>query len=293
KYRNANRWFSFSKEIRHIYSYEGICENSVPDADIVIATAVRTVKGVENLSSKKGKKVYFIQDFENWSCPDEYVYSTYRLGMKNIVVSSRLKEMVDSYCENESVKIFNGIDENQFFISSMPEDRKENRVAMLCHKMEHKGTRYGLEAIKRVAETMPDLKVELFGTSKFHIDLPCEYNFTLCATTEKLREIYNSSKVFIQPTVKEGFGLTSIEAMACGAALATTDFDTMQDYAIDNETALVSPVKNPEALGDNVIKLLCDDELRVRIAKSGEKYVRKFSFDNSYRLFEKTLLDLL
>ena len=54
-------------------------------------------------------------------------------------------------------------------------------------------------------------------------------------------EIYNTSRVFLCTSWVEGFGLTNVEAMACGAALVTTDNGGSRDYALHGETALVAP----------------------------------------------------
>lgn len=77
------------KNITEIAVYS-INDKTVPDGDFVIATALITVGGVNGLSKCKGKKVYFIQGFENWGISDREVYKTYELGMINIAVSSWL-----------------------------------------------------------------------------------------------------------------------------------------------------------------------------------------------------------
>ena len=70
-------------------------------------------------------------------------------------------------------------------------------------------------------------------------------------------------------SVKEGFGLPGLEAMACGCALVTTDFDGAKEYAVNNKNALVSPIKDVDAMYQNVIKLFEDENLRFKIAQGG------------------------
>ena len=55
-----------------------------------------------------------------------------------------------------------------------------------------------------------------------------------------------------------------IEAMACGAALVTTDNGGSRDYAFDGTTALVADVGDAARLTEHVVTLLRDDALRVR-----------------------------
>ena len=84
-----------------------------------------------------------------------------------------------------------------------------------------------------------------------------------------LREV----KVLVLPSWEEGLGLPGIEALACGAALASTDTKGGRDYALPGETALVTPPHEPELLADSVIRLLREPELSARLTMHGRKHV--------------------
>jgi glycosyltransferase involved in cell wall biosynthesis len=102
-----------------------------------------------------------------------------------------------------------------------------------------------------------------------------------------VNEIYNRSRIFLCASRYEGFGFPSIEAMACGAALATTANGGAAEYAIDGETALVCEPDDVTALAGNVVRLLRDDELRMRLARRGMEYVRQtFDWDLSAEKLE-------
>ena len=59
--------------------------------------------------------------------------------------------------------------------------------------------------------------------------------------------LYQAADVFVLPTLQENFGLVLTEALACGTPLVTTDNGGCRDYAIDQETALVVPARDPDA----------------------------------------------
>ena len=103
------------------------------------------------------------------------------------------------------------------------------------------------------------------------------------------REVYNQSRVFLQPSRHEGFGYTAVEAMACGCALVTTDNGGSQDYAVPGETALVAPQGDVPALVGALDTLLRDDAARTRMAHAGERFVRRFDWDRSAALLEGLL----
>ena len=86
-----------------------------------------------------------------------------------------------------------------------------------------------------------------------------------------------------------------MEAMACGAALVTTDTGGSWDYAVDGKTALVSQPRQQEQLADNLTRILNDEVLRNRLAENGCQKIREFSWEaNSLRLeklFKESLVE--
>ena len=80
--------------------------------------------------------------------------------------------------------------------------------------------------------------------------------------------------------------------MACGAALVSTDYQGVHEYAVDGINALLSPVKDVDALVTNVSRLFDGDELRYRIARAGIRSVQKdFNLDVAVDKFEKVLTE--
>src|SRR5262249_25209853 len=101
--------------------------------------------------------------------------------------------------------------------------------------------------------------------------IPCSFlgRLSLAEVAELLREV----AVLVLPSWEEGLGLPGIEALACGAALASTDTKGCRDYALAGQTALLTPPHAPELLADSVIRLLRDRALRARLARRGQAHV--------------------
>lgn len=138
----------------------------------------------------------------------------------------------------------------------------------------------GLDALGRLhhALEVPGLA---FGTRAPSAPLPAGVRFVASPSRlELVRDIYNASSVFLQPSRQEGFGMCAVEAMACGCALVTTDNGGSADFAFHEETALVcgpDPAEMAEALG----RLVRDDPLRVRLATAGAAFVERFRWTAS------------
>ena len=138
---------------------------------------------------------------------------------------------------------------------------------------------------------MPDLRVNMFGSYPAPDRMPGWVSYTKSASSAKLLEIYNGSALFVCASVKEGYGLTCVEAMACGCALATTDFAGLREYAIDGENALVSPAKSAASLALNIVRLLQDGGLRDRIGAAGVRTAQALRWDEAVADFENVLFD--
>ena len=78
--------------------------------------------------------------------------------------------------------------------------------------------------------------------------------------------------------------------MACKCALVTTDNGGSRDFAIHKKTALVSPPKDPGALGENLKRLLSDEELLKRLAQNGYEYIKQFTWERAVNQMEGLFL---
>jgi glycosyltransferase involved in cell wall biosynthesis len=175
-----------------------------------------------------------------------------------------------------------GIDHRTFKVRT-PQDCRRYDVAMLCHTHREKGFDVGVAALATLRRRMPGLRGVVFGVVPPPSPLPDGVEFWPAPDHPTLaRDIYNQSRVFVQPSFHEGFGYTAVEAMACGCALVTTDNGGSRDYAIPGETALVVPPGDAAGLAAAAEQLVRDDDRRARVAAAGSGLVRdRFDWDNT------------
>ena len=99
----------------------------------------------------------------------------------------------------------------------------------------------------------------------------------------------NKCAIYVGPSNIEGWGLTVGEAMQCGCAVACTDNKGYLEMAHNEKTALTSSVGDAEGLANNIIHLIENDGLRIRIAKNGESFIHNFDIDESYNSFKSII----
>ena len=102
-------------------------------------------------------------------------------------------------------------------------------------------------------------------------DLPAWIRYEQKPSPELLRRLYNDAAVFLATSWTEGWGLPGCEALLCGCALAATEVGGHLEYAHHNETALLSPPRDPAALARNVTELLRHPALRLQARRTGAR----------------------
>lgn len=284
---SCRRWFTLDKGIREHYLYS-LDYHYVPKTEIYIATAVGTAIFLEKYPIPLRNKMYLIQDFENWQVSSDRVKQTYNYGFKNVVVSKWLAEIVRTAGANCTI-IKNGFDFDYFKLSVPIVDRDRFSIAMMYSTQQRKGVEYGLKALYYVKSKYPQLKITLFGVHPRPHTLPKQYEYYQCPNREIHNNIYNNAAVFLAPSIDEGWGLPIGEAMICGCAVVCTDNKGFQEMAEDGVSALMSKVKDVDALAANMIRLIEDNNLRIEIAEQGNRSIQRFRWEDSYEKLKKLL----
>lgn len=280
-------WFLVDPSVKLLW-VPSLSKHHIPDGDVVIATAWQTAEWVAEYPHSKGQKLYLIQHLETWSGPEDRVYATWRLPLKKIVVAKWLEQFGKGIGE-ESVCIPYGLDFETFTRKMPPDQRNPSTVMMLYHEYNWKGSKDGLDALHLVRDRTQNLTVTLFGTSR-PSGFPSWISYYCSPPQTLLSDLYNASSIFVAPSWTEGWGLPATEAMMCGAALTATETTGHLEFAIHEKTALLSPIKSPHELARNVLRLIEDNALRIRLAQQGYEYVQQFTWRRAADRFEAVLL---
>jgi glycosyltransferase involved in cell wall biosynthesis len=283
-------WFKLDPAVKLIRVFD-LAEDNIPSADATIATANETADWLVGYSELKGEKYYFIQDYENWTRDAARVDSTWKMPLKKIVVSQRLKALAE---EKFQEKVFgvvpDGVDPAVFY----PEERikeRDKKVLIMYHVLEKKGFKDGLEAFLLARRKYPELKLFLYGAYQPGSEIRQIASFDLQPTEDRLRELFSSCDIFLWPSRQEGFGLPPLEAMACRCAVISTDTGAIRDYSIPGRTVLLVPPEQPELMADELLKLLADDNLLKMISSGGYEKSREFLLQKSTDILENILLN--
>jgi glycosyltransferase involved in cell wall biosynthesis len=106
-----------------------------------------------------------------------------------------------------------------------------------------------------------------------------EVRFMGFVPIEMLRLFYDAAKVFVFPSLYEGFGLQPLEAMAHGTPVVTSNVSSLPEV-VGNAAVLVNP-ENVFEVMRAFHRVLVDDSVREKIRQRGYEQVKKFSWDAS------------
>ena len=85
----------------------------------------------------------------------------------------------------------------------------------------------------------------------------------------------------VHPSPKEGWGITNIEAAACGTPVIASDAPGLRDSVADGASGLLVPHGDAEALADAMERLVWEPGLRARLARGALEFAQRFSWDRA------------
>lgn len=281
-------WFDFKDQVKtkHI---KNISNETIRDADVTVGTWWSVAFEISKLNNSKGKKINLIQGYEVWISHEVLVKKSYTLDMIHIVIADYLEEIVLKESGILPEKIYNAVDNKKFFIHQKIEDRNPYTIMMLYSEEAHKGTLYGLKALRELKNNFPFLQVTLFGTFPKPANL--EPWISYYRNPNNLVDLYNRNAVFLTVSLLEGWALPPCEAMFSGCALVATAIEGHASYAIKGKTALLIEPKNVPDTVDKISELLENKALRIQLATVGNEYVKKFKWENNIQAFIKKIID--
>lgn len=109
-----------------------------------------------------------------------------------------------------------------------------------------------------------------------------------------IAELYRAFDVFVLSSLREGFPNVVIEAMASGCPVVATRVGGVAEIVEHDQSGLVVPASNPEALAEALERLAGDSELRERLALAGRsRVVERFALKRSIEAHERFYAALL
>ena len=185
-----------------------------------------------------------------------------------------------------------GIDHERYRAEAAAAKSPRPTLTFVGRLRRYKGLDWVLRALPAVRARVPDVRLEIVGDGPYagalraqalRLGLERAVEFLgFLPGEEKVRRL-RASWALLQPSPKEGWGLTVMEAAACGTAVVASDAPGLRDSVRRDETGLLVPFGDDAALADALVRVLTDHALRERLARAGLVWASRFRWDECGR----------
>jgi glycosyltransferase involved in cell wall biosynthesis len=179
--------------------------------------------------------------------------------------------------------VYNGVDVKRYIPASK---KKGLELLFVGNLVERKGVIYLLKAFKKIKEQIPDAKLFIVGRRNEKSDYVRELRknsmegvtFIGIVTEEQLIGHYQSATMLVHPPLYEAFGMTLVEAMACGTPVVATDVGGIPEVLGDDE--ILIKARKSDEIAKAVLKLAGNKRKLDSMGKKGRKRVEdNFSWE--------------
>jgi glycosyltransferase involved in cell wall biosynthesis len=99
--------------------------------------------------------------------------------------------------------------------------------------------------------------------------------------SDLLTPLYSASRMFLLPSLWEGFGIPIVEAMACGTPVLTSNVTCLPEIA--GHAAVIVDPHSTDSIAEGIAELDASQGLRATLIERGFERARLFTWDNSAR----------
>lgn len=177
---------------------------------------------------------------------------------------------------------------NTEFFHPEKRDAGKDEFRILCYGRVYKrrkGVRQVIRAVEGLNKKYHGIKLVLFdslvGEDKKDprpmIKARVPHEFHLNLPQSRMPWLYSQADIFVSGERRAGWSNTAAEAMACRVPVVCTRSGT-RDFAFHDQTALVVPLPLPFLLRRQIIRLIENEDLRLRLARAGNEKIQVFSW---------------
>ncbi|MFZ5981225.1 MAG: glycosyltransferase family 4 protein [Candidatus Zixiibacteriota bacterium] len=232
--------------------------------------------------------------------PMMYVYR----GRKfNVISESTADDIAARGIPREDISVIHcGIDRNLY--AHDPSVKKYDRptVLYLGRIKKYKSIQHLISAFGKVREVLPDARLMVVGSGDYlpqlkelvrSLGLEQAVEFPGFVSTGNKVERMRRAHVSVLPSLKEGWGLTNIEANSVGTAVVAANVPGLRDSVRDEQTGFLYEYGNIDQLTEKLLLLLRDSDTRDKIEKQAMEWAETFNWDRAAKKFEQELFKVL
>jgi glycosyltransferase involved in cell wall biosynthesis len=187
-------------------------------------------------------------------------------------------------------------------IETLPVAKRPPRIVYLGRLESYKRIDLLLRALARIRTRHPELELVVVGRGgereglealARELGLADRVRFTGFVDDDERDRLVAGARLAVCPSVKEGWGITVIEANVLGVPVVATDAPGLRDAVRDGQTGVLVPDDAPERfterLADAIAKLLDDPSRLEQLSTEARVWARRFDWDSSAEVMARAI----
>ncbi len=176
---------------------------------------------------------------------------------------------------------------------------KDCRILYVGRIKRYKGLDVILRAASRLKKEFPELQFDIAGSGDDvprlkalarELGMESWTHFHGFVSEARKVELYSGARAVVNSSLKEGWGLTSIEANACGSPVVATNVPGLCDSVWDGETGFLVPFGDADAFASALRKILGDPAEAERLRANGLAWAARHTWEKAYEVTRDALL---
>ena len=227
----------------------------------------------------------------------------YRRAAFHAISESTRDDLVARGVAAERIRVIHpGVDGAHFRPSPAEPRATEPRFLYVGRLKRYKGIGLAIRALAIARRSRADLRLDIAGTGDHRPDLERlalelgqteAVRFHGFVSEERKLSLLRTAWANVFPSPKEGWGITVVEAAACGTPSLASDSPGLRDSVRHMETGYLVPHGDVDALAARMLELAGDPELVARLGAAARRFAERLSWERAAAETERHLQDII
>jgi len=243
-----------------------------------------------------GKSIYHETDFFRGTyvlLSEKLVNIIYKKTPFVVVSQSTLDEFISRGFKKENFSIVHNAITQEDYPMKVGEKYSVPTVTYFGRLKKYKSVDHLFRAFALVAKHFPDAELHILGRGDFmdalkklavELFISEKTKFFGFISEEDKIKYLGLSHCVVNTSMKEGWGITNIEANACGTPVISANVPGLKDSVNNNVSGMLYEYGNIEELAERISGIFAHPAQRIKLSEGAVSWAKSFSWDNSSKL---------
>jgi len=225
----------------------------------------------------------------------------YRRAAFHAISDSTRDDLIARGVRPEAIRvIYPGVDSVRYTPPDQPMRAPDPRFLYLGRIKRYKGLEFAVRAAAIARRDVPNLRLDIAGSGDDRtrlerlveeLRLRETVRFLGFVSEEEKLQLLREAWAVVFPSPKEGWGITNVEAAACGTPAIASDSPGLRESVLHEQTGIVVPHADEEVLAHAMKRLSGDPQLVERLGAAGRRFAESLTWDQAAEQTETHLFE--